>query len=137
MTYDDLLEDFSILESWEEKYKYIMELGSNLETYPSEHKNEGYRVLGCASQVWFFPVVTIKNNEKFFSFKGDSDALIVKGLIRVLAILVNNKSFKELEKINLEDCLKNLGLLEHLSSQRSNGLKSMIQKINEIFSTNQ
>ena len=136
LNFKDLLEDFTLLESWEDKYRYIMDLGKELDSYPSEFKIENYRVLGCASQVWFYPIISKIEDKKFFSFKGDSDALIVRGLIKILMIIYNDKLVSNLQDTDPFKKIKMLGLEDHLSSQRSNGLKSMISKIQEILKKN-
>ena len=82
--FQSLLEDFDLLESWEDRYRYIIDLGKDLEPYPDLYRTEEYRVIGCASQVWFFPYIAKGEDEIIFNFKGDSDALIVKGLIKIL-----------------------------------------------------
>jgi len=129
--FESLLEDFEILESWEDRYRYIIDLGKDLVPYPDPYRTEEYRVLGCASQVWFYPSITKEEGETIFNFKGDSDAMIVKGLIKILLIIYNNKPISQLQDIDPFILIKTLGLQEHLSSQRSNGLQSMILKIQE------
>jgi len=136
LDYENLLEDFNLLESWEDKYRYIMDLGNELDPYPTEFKIENYRVLGCASQVWFYPIISKIEDKKLFSFKGDSDALIVRGLIKILTIIYSDKLVSNLQDTDPFEKIKMLGLQDHLSSQRSNGLKSMISKIQEIIKEN-
>jgi len=136
LDYENLLEDFNLLESWEDKYRYIMDLGNELDPYPKQFKIENYRVLGCASQVWFYPIISKIEDKKLFSFKGDSDALIVRGLIKILTIIYNDKLVSNLQDTDPFEKIKMLGLQDHLSSQRSNGLKSMISKIQEIIKEN-
>ena len=131
--FESLLEDFELLESWEDRYRYIIDLGKDLDPYPEPYRTEEYRVLGCASQVWFYPSITKGEDETIFNFKGDSDAMIVKGLIKILLIIYNNKPISQLQDIDPFIQIKMLGLQEHLSSQRSNGLKSMILKIQETL----
>ncbi len=136
LDFENLLEDFNLLESWEDKYRYIIDLGNELETYPNELKIETYRVLGCASQVWFYPTISKIEDKKLFCFKGDSDALIVRGLIKILTIIYNNKLISTLQETDPFAKIKMLGLQDHLSSQRSNGLNSMISKIQKIVQEN-
>ena len=137
MKFEELLEDFDILESWEDKYRYIIDLGKTLEPYPLEFKTEEYRVIGCASQVWFYPKIVQNNEKKIFYFVGESDAMIVRGLIKILTIIFNNKDVSELQNANPYTKLQMLDLQQHISSQRSNGLNSMISKILEIAKTNE
>ena len=136
LDYENLLEDFNLLESWEDKYRYIIDLGNELDPYPMEFRIENYRVLGCASQVWFYPIISKIEDKKLFSFKGDSDALIVRGLIKILTIIYSDKLVSDLQDTDPFEKIKMLGLQDHLSSQRSNGLKSMISKIQEIIKEN-
>ena len=131
--FENILEDFDFLENWEDKYRYIIDLGKELENYPEDLKNEKHRVLGCASQVWFNPKIEDVEGRKVFSFTGDSDAMIVKGLIKLLSPIYNEKDVIEAKKIDPFKKLELLSLNEHISSQRSNGLNSMILKIKDFL----
>ena len=91
INFENILEDFNFLENWEDKYRYIIDIGKELEKYPEEFRNEDYRVIGCASQVWFYPEIVEINGQKIFSFKGDSDAMIVRGLIKILTTIYLEK----------------------------------------------
>ena len=132
--FENILEDFNFLENWEDKYRYIIDIGKELEKYPEEFRNEDYRVIGCASQVWFYPKIVEVNGQKIFSFKGDSDAMIVRGLIKILATIYNKTEVQEANYIDPYKKLELLNLKDHISSQRSNGLNSMILKIQEFLS---
>ena len=134
--FETIADDFDFLESWEDKYRYIIDLGKDLEFYPKELKNEDYRVIGCASQVWFYPKISEYKGKKIFTFKGDSDAMIVRGLIKLLSTIYNDKEVKEALTIDPFKQLEMLNLKEHISSQRSNGLNSMILKIKEFLVSN-
>jgi cysteine desulfuration protein SufE len=125
--YDILLENLSFIDDWEEKYSYILELGKKLLPFPEKYKNDTFKVKGCVSQVWLYP--DIQNNQ--FYFLGDSDSLLVKGLIAVILIIYNHLSKSEILQINFTEKFKALGLSEHLTPQRSNGVFSMIAKIQE------
>ena len=129
--FEDILEDFDFLENWEDKYRYIIDLGKELECYPENLKNEDHRVLGCASQVWFDVEVLESNNKKLLYFIGDSDALIVKGLAVILFSLFSNKTPEEILQIDPDEELKKLNLEKNLTMQRSNGLFSMIKRIKQ------
>ena len=131
--FNSIVEDFSILDNWEDKYRYIIDLGNDLEAYPEKFKNEKNRVIGCASQVWFYPKIIEIDGKKTFSFKGDSDAMIVRGLIKILSSIYNYKEVNEAISIDPYKKLETLNLKEHISSQRSNGLNSMIKKIKEYL----
>ena len=134
MSFKDIVDDFQFLENWEDKYRYIIDIGKELEKYPEEFRNEDYRVIGCASQVWFYPKIVEVNGQKIFSFKGDSDAMIVRGLIKILATIYNKTEVQEANYIDPYKKLELLNLKDHISSQRSNGLNSMILKIQEFLS---
>ena len=110
--FENILEDFNFLENWEDKYRYIIDIGKELEKYPEEFRNENYRVIGCASQVWFYPKIVEKNGQKIFSFKGDSDAMIVRGLIKILATIYNETEVQEASNI---DPYRKLELLRYSS----------------------
>lgn len=133
ITFDTILEDFELIDSWEDKYRYIIELGKELEVYPEDLKNENHRVIGCASQVWFDPKISEVNGKKIFSFRAESDALIVRGLIKILSSIYNETELKVATNIDPYQKLELLNLKDHISSQRSNGLNSIIAKIKEFL----
>ena len=120
MDIENLIDNFEFLESWEDKYRYIIELGEKLTPLP-----EQWKVQGCQSQVWLLPQ---KQNGLLY-FTGDSDAMIVKGLIAIVLIIYNNKSPSEIKAVEVEDIFAKLGLSEHLSPSRRNGLLAMTNKI--------
>ena len=127
MDINELTDNFDLLESWEEKYSYIIELGNQLEPLDEEYRTEDWKVRGCQSQVWLEP--KLENGK--FHFKGDSDAFIVKGLIAIVLMIYSNKSAQEIKEIEVEEIFAKLGLQEHLSPSRRNGLFSMVEKIKE------
>ena len=127
MDIKELIDNFEFLESWEEKYSYIIELGSHLDPIDEAYRTEEWKVRGCQSQVWLEPKF---ENGKLI-FKGDSDAFIVKGLIAIVLMIYSNKSAQEIKEIEVEEIFAKLGLQEHLSPSRRNGLFSMVEKIKE------
>ena len=127
--FETIVNDFEILDDWEDRYKYLIDLGKDIPELKESEKVDINKVDGCASQVWIIPKVNNIKGFKTFEFTGDSDAVIVKGLIAVLMALYNRCSIDDLKKINAYAELNRLGLEQHLSSQRSNGLKSMIKRI--------
>lgn len=131
MNIADLIDNFSFLDGWEEKYKYIIELGEHLEPLDEEFRTEEWKVRGCQSQVWLEPIV----KDGKISFKGDSDAFIVKGLIAIVLMIYSNKSAQEIKDIAVEEIFAKLGLQEHLSPSRRNGLFSMVEKIKYYAAT--
>ena len=124
-TIDSLLADFEFLEEWEDRYKYIIELGRALEPLPEADHTAENKVQGCASQVW----IKTELRDGLMHFTGDSDAIIVKGLIAVVFALYNNKPASFIATTEAAPFLQKLGLSDHLSPQRSNGLKSMVARM--------
>ena len=131
-SFDEIIEDFEFLDDWEDRYRYIIELGKKMSPLESAMKVASTKVDGCASQVWLHPTFKTKNNELTMSFIGDSDSMIVKGLIGVLNALLDGISLSEINRIDIEGQFTKLQLQNHLSSQRSNGLKSMIVRIKTL-----
>ncbi len=131
-TFDDIAETFSFLDDWEDRYRYVIDLGKAMPDLPQEQQIDATRVLGCASQVWIVPDVAGQGAQAQLSFTGTSDAMIVRGLIAVLLALYNGKTAPEVLAIDAPAALAGLGLDQHLSSQRSNGLRAMITRIREI-----
>lgn len=126
MKTEELIENFEFLDSWEDKYKYIIELGEKLEPLAEELHTPNWQVKGCQSQVWLVPQ---KQNNGTLKFIGDSDAMIVKGLIAIVLMIYNNKSAEEIKSIIINDIFSQLGLQEHLTPSRRNGLEAMVEKI--------
>ena len=127
---DDIIADFDLIEDWDERYRFLIELGRDLAPLPDAARTDTNKVRGCASQVWLRPMVA----DGRFDFQGDSDAMIVRGLIAVLHALYAGVSVSEVTKIDATAELARLGLNEHLSSQRSNGLHAMVDRIRETAS---
>ncbi|MBR1948772.1 MAG: SufE family protein [Alphaproteobacteria bacterium] len=131
MTIDELTENFEFLDSWEDKYKYIIELGEKLEPLAEEYHTTDWLVRGCQSQVWLVPE---KLPDGKIKFSGDSDAMIVKGLIAIVLMIYNNLTSDEIKKLAINDIFASIGLQEHLSPSRRNGLEAMIEKIKHYAS---
>ena len=131
MTIASLQSDFELLDDWEDRYRYIIELGRTLEPLPDELRTEATKVRGCASQVWFSSDARPARNGggPVLHFRGDSDPHIVRGLIAILFALYNGKPAKDILEIEPETLFNALGLKEHLTPQRSNGLASMVERI--------
>ena len=130
--FQEIVEDFDILDDWEDKYRYIIDLGKKIEPLDDALKNETTKVEGCASQVWLTYKLTGTGQSKNVVFNGESDALIVKGLIAIILTLFNGTEVNKCKNIDALAELSKLGLQEHLSSQRANGLRAMIDKITVI-----
>ena len=128
---EDLITDFEFFDNWEDKYKYIIELGKNCPSLNENEKNNNNKVDGCAGQVWLITKKEKLNDKIILKFKGDSDALIVKGLVVILFSIFSEKSPDEIIKIDAFEKLRNLDLERNLTMQRSNGLSSMVKRIKE------
>lgn len=125
MTLEELIDNFSYLDNWEDRYSYLIDLGNELENLPTEYKTPEWKVQGCQSQVWLVP--QFQNGK--LHFLGDSDAILVRGLISIVLMIYNDKSPSEIKNIAIEDIFAKLGLEENLSPSRRNGLMSMVSKI--------
>lgn len=129
MEIDELIDNFALLDDWEDKYRYIIDLGSKLPPLDDKYKTDDWKVRGCQSQVWLVPEVKERNGEKVLDFKGDSDAAIVKGIIAIILGIYSDKSAQMIKDIAVGDIFAKLGLEDHLSPSRRNGLASMNEKI--------
>ena len=125
----DLLSDFEILDDWEDRYRHVIELGRDLPPLPKSAYNAENKVQGCASQVWIVSETSGPPDDPVLHFKGDSDALIVKGLIAIAFLLYTGKTAPEILALDAAQILGKLGLNEHLTRARSNGFASMMQRI--------
>ena len=125
-TLAELVEEFEVLGDWEERYRYVIELGRELAPLTDAERSEHNKVRGCASQVW---LVTETTPDETLTFRGDSDAHIVKGLIAILLRLYSDQRPEEIAEFNAEAGFSKLGLAGALSQQRSNGLASMVERI--------
>lgn len=131
MSLAEIRSDFELLEDWEDRYRYVIELGRGLEPLRPGDRTDANKVRGCASQVW---LVTEVNPESpptapRLRFRGDSDAHIVRGLIAILFALYQNKTPDEILAVDPRGLLSELGLVEHLTPQRSNGFAAMVERI--------
>ena len=126
--FEDIADTFDFLDDWEDRYRHVIELGRAMPPMDPALQVPATKVEGCASQVWIMP--RIENGR--FDFQGDSDAMIVRGLIAVLHALYSGVPVAEMGRIDAQAELARLGLDEHLSSQRSNGLRAMIQRIRQL-----
>jgi cysteine desulfuration protein SufE len=127
-TIDELIENFGFLDDWEDRYRYVIELGKTLPPLSAAERNDINKVRGCASQVWMISEPAFENPRKLV-FRGDSDAHIVRGLIAILLALYSGRTAREIAETDPERVFREIGLREHLTSQRSNGLSSMVARI--------
>lgn len=129
MSIESLIEDFSFLDDWEERYRYVIELGKELEPLSAEEHSAANKVQGCVSQVWLVTERSDKPEGASLVFRGDSDAFIVRGLIAILLRIYSGQTASEILAIDAREIFQRLGLNEHLSPQRSNGLYSMVERV--------
>ncbi len=123
--FEDLADTFDFLDDWEERYRHVIELGKAMPPLDDAFKVPALKVQGCASQVWLRPLIAGDR----FDFQGDSDAMIVRGLIAILHRLYAGLSLAEVRQVDAPAELARLGLNDHLSAQRSNGLRAMVERI--------
>ena len=128
IAFEEVVEDFEFLDDWEDRYAHVIEMGKAMTPLDDALKVPATKVDGCASQVWLHPKV----EGGVFSFEGDSDAMIVRGLVAVLAKLYNGLPVGEVVKVDALAEMTRLGLNEHLSAQRSNGVRAMIERIRGV-----
>jgi cysteine desulfuration protein SufE len=131
MSIDRIIEDFELLDSWDDRYRYVIELGRALPPFPEPARTDRNKVQGCASQVWMVSETRPAANGggPMLAFQGDSDAHIVKGLIAILFALYSGKPAEKILSTDAIELFNRLGLGEHLTPQRSNGFRSMVDRI--------
>ena len=127
---DTIREDFAFLDDWEERYRYIIELGNDLPDYPDAARDDRHKVRGCVSQVWLLTDIE-GGPDPVITFMGDSDAHIVWGLVAIMLALFSGKRASEIVAIDAEHTMRELGLDEHLTPQRANGLRAMVRRMKE------
>ena len=131
--FEEIVENFELFDDWEDRYRYVIELGRAMPPLPEARKTSATKVEGCASQVWLVP--DMRRNaagQDCLHFDGDSDAMIVRGLIAVLRALYSGQPISKITSIDAQAALGRLELEQHLSSQRSNGLKAMVRRLNDL-----
>jgi len=129
MSIETLTDDFAFLDDWEDRYRYVIELGKELTPLHDSERSAETKVQGCVSQVWLVSETAEQDGKTVLLFRGDSDAHIVKGLIAILLQLYSGKTPEEILEIEAKPVFEKLGLNEHLSPQRSNGLYSMVTRV--------
>ncbi len=133
-TIEAIRDDFAFLDEWEDKYRYVIELGEALPPFPENARDAAHKVQGCVSQVW---LVSQRGPgaDPTIDFSGDSDAHIVRGLVAIMLALYSGRHASEIVKIDAEELMRSLGLNEHLSPQRANGLRAMVKRIKQDATT--
>jgi len=129
MTIDQIIADFDLLDDWEDRYRYVIELGRALPPLPESNRTDANKVRGCASQVWLSTHEEKHGGQELLRFAGDSDALIVRGLVAIAIALFDSKTPGEILSIDAEAVFDRLDLRAHLTAQRSNGLRSLVDRI--------
>ena len=125
--FEELVETFEFLDDWEDRYRHVIDMGKAMDPLEDALRVPATKVDGCASQVWLVPQI----KDGVFTFRGESDAMIVRGLIAVLLALYNEQPVEDICKIDAAAELGRLGLNDHLSAQRSNGLRAMVERIRQ------
>jgi cysteine desulfuration protein SufE len=129
-TIDDIRENFELLEDWDDRYRYVIELGRTLEPMPDSEHSAANKVQGCASQVWLSKrVERSEAGEALLKYRGDSDAHIVRGLIAILLTLYSGSTPRQILTTDAIAIFNEFGFREHLTPQRSNGLRAMVERI--------
>ncbi len=127
--FNEIMDNFGFLEDWEDRYRYLIELGKDLPPLSEAEMTEDHRVKGCASQVWVITEIDRSGVEPILTFRGQSDAHIVKGLVALTLALFSGRTPREILSIDALDLFRRIGLSEHLTPQRSNGVRSMVDRI--------
>jgi cysteine desulfuration protein SufE len=127
--FEDIAETFAFLDDWEDRYRHLIEIGREMPALDEALRVPAIKVDGCASQVWLLPRIDGQGPGAVFDFQGESDALIVRGLIAVLHALYSGLTVADVVQVDAQAELKRLGLDAHLSSQRSNGVRAMVARI--------
>lgn len=130
--FEEIVETFEFLDDWEDRYRHVIDLGKAMPAMPDDQKGRLTKVDGCASQVWIAPRFEGEGAEARLHFNGDSDAMIVRGLIAVLHALLSGQTPKDIVATDALAEMARLGLDQHLSAQRSNGLRAMIVRVHEL-----
>jgi|TARA_B110000503_G_C7062855_1_gene377447 cysteine desulfuration protein SufE len=127
----EIIDEFSLFGDWEDRYSYLIDLGKKIVPLEQKYKTDSYKVIGCASQVWFKAEKSL-GDQLIVTFKADSDAYIVKGLIALLLRIYSGKTPDQIKEIKITPFFEELGLKSHLSPNRSNGFFAMVQCIYKI-----
>ncbi len=129
MSVEEIISDFEFLDDWEDRYRYIIDLGRSLTPLPEAERTAANKVRGCASQVWLSTHVERPDGKPRFHFIGDSDALIVRGLVAIVIAVYDGKTADEILATDAEGLFAKLDLRAHLTAQRSNGLRALVDRI--------
>ena len=129
---EQITEDFQFLDDWEDRYRYVIELGKELEPLDPSEKTDEHKVQGCVSQVWLVPAIDrLQSDDPVIRYRGDSDAHIVRGLVAIVLAAYSGRHASEIQAVDAVALFEKLGLVEHLTPQRANGLRSMVARIKQ------
>ena len=128
-TIDEIRDNFALLDEWDDRYRYVIELGRTLEPLPEAEHSAENKVQGCVSQVWLQKLVDRDGGAPTLRYRGDSDAHIVRGLVALTLALYSDRPAKEIVDTDAAPIFERLGFAQHLTPQRSNGLRSMVERI--------
>ena len=128
---EKIIDDFEFLDDWEDRYRYVIELGKALPELPEAQRTLANKVQGCASQVWLVSHADANGEDPIMTFEGESDAHIVRGLVAIVLATYSGKHASEIADLDAIDVFGKIGLVEHLSAQRANGLRAMVKRIRE------
>ncbi len=126
---DEIIDNFGLMDDWDDRYRYVIELGRAMSPLPEQGRTDANKVQGCASQVWLATLPCFGNDQPTLVFHGDSDAHIVRGLVAILLATVSGRRADEILAADPVALFERLGLREHLTPQRSNGFRSMVERI--------
>jgi len=130
--FEEIAETFEFLDDWEDRYRTVIDMGKAMPPLDDAFKVPATKVDGCASQVWIRPQIEGQGPDAQFDFEGESDAMIVRGLIAILHALYSGLRVRDVTKVDAPRELARLGLNDHLSAQRSNGLRAMVERIQTV-----
>lgn len=130
--FDEIVENFELFDDWQDRYRYVIDLGRDLPELAPAQRTAAAKVDGCASQVWLVPEIRNEGGTQRIYFHGDSDAMIVRGLIAILITLIAGRTVSEIRDLDVRGALTRLQLDQALSAQRSNGLRAMVERIEQI-----
>ena len=130
--FEEVIENFELFDNWEDRYRYVIDLGRDLPDLDEARRTDAAKVEGCASQVWLVPEVTDSPDGARLHFEGDSDAMIVRGLIAILRIMISGQRVADIPGIDIRAQLARMQLDQALSAQRSNGLRAMVGRIEDL-----
>ncbi|WP_456388846.1 SufE family protein [Profundibacter sp.] len=130
--FENIVEDFEFLDDWEDRYRMVIDMGKQMGPFEDALRVPATKVEGCSSQVWIVPRLEGEGSGAVFHFRGDSDAMIVRGLVAVLSAMYDGLTVAEVLKVDAGGELARLQLNDHLSAQRSNGLRAMVERIRKI-----